>query len=79
MGEETINKIADIIGTIFTIAFIAFLIAYLMYLLVYYIKTDKMQQDHIKQLNEHDKAVIMDYKNCHWTLKKRKQAKNEKI
>lgn len=79
MGEETINKIADIMGTILAIALITFLITYLICLLIYMIKTDKMQQDHIEQLNEHDKAVIMDYKNCHWTLKKRKQPKNEKI
>lgn len=73
------NKIADIMGTICAILLIACLITWLFYVLIYQIKTEKMQQDHIKQLNEHDKAVIMDYKNCHWTLKKKKQPKNEKI
>lgn len=77
MTQETTHQIAEIMGTIMAIGLIVFLILFAVYAVIYMIKTEKMQQEHIKQLNEHDKAVIMDYKNCHWTLKKKKQKTKE--
>lgn len=79
MTEETTKQIAEISGTICAILLIIFAVLFCLYMIIYAIKTEKMQQDYIKQLNEHDKSVIMDYKNCHFTLKNKKNKNNEKI
>lgn len=44
---------------------------------VYAEKTAKMREDHIKTLNEHDKAVIMTYKNINYRFFKTKADKKQ--
>jgi len=74
------NTLSNICATIIVCLIFIALILYGIYWCIYTIKTDKMRQEYIKTLNEHDKAITMDYKNCYWTLKKgnRKDANNDK-
>lgn len=62
--------VVDILSTIFGTLILIAMGLYLIYIAIYVIKTDKLRQDHIKTLNEHDKSVIMDYKNTFWSIKK---------
>lgn len=65
--------IDEIIGTICIITgFIGLLILGLLSM-YWTIKTENIRQEYIKTLNEHDKAVILDYQNSKYTIKRRKR------
>lgn len=76
MTEELLT---NILAYILAITIVIALIMYAIYLMIYIIKTENMRQKHITTLNEHDKSVILDYKNTFWSLKKKAKRKNENM
>ena len=76
MTEEQFNSIANILGTICAILFVIAMILGCIYLFIYCGKTDKMKQDYIKSLDEHDKSIIATYKNTYWTWRKKSNDKD---
>lgn len=68
--EEIVSNILTTISASLTLALI---VLYGIYLIIYILKTNKLRQEYIKTLNEHDKSVVMDYKNTFWSLKDAKK------
>ena len=67
------EQFTDILAIILAVLLIICLFVWALIIIYYQIKTDNLRQDHIKNLNEHDKAVIMDYQNTKYTFRRRKR------
>lgn len=73
-----IQNIAEIIGIIITTICLIALITFLIFALIQIFETDKLRQKYIKNLNEHDKAVILDYKTTEFHFFKKHENKRTK-
>ena len=61
-------------------AWIIFVLAIIIWLIfiIFYAKQDQLKKNHIRKLNDHDKAVILDYEK-ETKLTKFRNKKNEKM
>lgn len=69
------QKICEYIGTGLAIAVVIAFIIFGIICIIWCNKTDELKKQYIKTLNEHDKSVIMDYKNTYYSFKRRKEHK----
>lgn len=71
MTSELMTKATDIISIITACIIICLILSFVTYLGIQEIKTEKLKKEFKDKLMcEHDKALIMDYENTKWTLKK---------
>lgn len=73
--EQIAELIGGIIGITLGISFCIAIVIGLILAIISDIKTWKMRKELIDSMNDHDKSVIMTYKNTQWTFKKKQ--KNE--
>lgn len=67
--EVLSDNVASVLAIIFAILFILFVIGTAVLYFVEWIMTSRIQKEYIESLDEHDKAVILDYKQQTWFKK----------